>query len=74
MSGKEKFEYFWKIAFLVIFGLIIGVAGVYTVATYPFSLATVIYGLFAVSGLGACGLFSWKLIKEYIETRKAEKE
>lgn len=75
LTKKEKVGYWVKIIFFAIFGLICAVAGLYTIITYPFSLAVLIFFL----GMGVCGttFCSWvvvKLIKEYFWWIKKEKD
>ena len=74
MTSKEKFDYWWKIVFLSIFGLAVGAAAVYTILTYPLSIFTILY--FAIGG-GGCGfsfLAAKKLFNEYKRSKTEEKE
>ena len=65
MSGKEKFDYWWKIIFLIIFGLIAAFAAVYTIVSYPFSFLTLVYFVGMGGGAVFCVWAVKTLIKEY---------
>ena len=65
MSGKEKFDYWWKIIFLAIMCLIGLAAGVYTLVKFPFSLLILLYVVMAVVLGGLSGLGARALFKEY---------
>lgn len=74
LTKKEKREYWVKIIFLSIFGLICAAAGLYTIIALPFSVMVLIYFI----GMGVCGtaFCSWAsvtLIKEYRNWIKKEK-
>ena len=70
MTGKEKFDYWAKIIFFIIFALASGAAAIYTLLTYPFGVLTLLYFF----GMGAgCAFSIWAatgLIKEYRKKRK----
>ena len=74
MERKEKFDYLWKIVFLIIFGLLIGVAGIYTIIRFPFTIGTLVYLLFGLSGAVFCGFGAASFIKEYITIKKNDKK
>ncbi len=65
MTRKDKADYWFKIAFIVIFAVIIGAAGIYTIVSYPFSLLTLLYFALGCAGAFGCGWIAKKLIKEY---------
>jgi uncharacterized membrane protein YeaQ/YmgE (transglycosylase-associated protein family) len=74
MEQKEKLDYLWKIIFLIVFGLIIGFAGIYTIIKFPFTIGTVIYMLFGIAGAVFCGWGAASFIKEYITIKKNDKK
>ena len=70
MTGKEKFSYWWKILFLIIFGIVIGMAAVYTIIALPFNFGTLVYLLFGLAGFALCEWAASKLIREYYTVKR----
>jgi len=65
LNRKEKFDYWWKIIFFIIFCLISATAAVYTLVAFPFNILNVVY--FLGEGLAAAGtgFLAYTLLKEY---------
>jgi hypothetical protein len=74
MTKKEAFGYWFKIIFLAVFGLIAAGAAIYTFFWYPFSILTLIYGVFMGGGAVFCGWAVKTLTKEYFFWKNKEKE
>ena len=74
LTKKEAFGYWWKIIFLAIFGVVAAFAAVYTVVSYPFSILTLIYGVFMGGAAVFCVWAVRMLVKEYFYWKNKEKE
>ena len=74
MTKKEAFGYWWKIIFFAIFGIFAAFAAVYTVVSYPFSILTIIYGVFMGGAAVFCAWAVRMLVKEYFYWKNKEKE
>lgn len=65
MTTKEKFDFWWKFIFLIVFGIATGAAAVYTLVAFPITVLTIIY----VLGMGSGSFFSFymarTIFKEY---------
>ena len=74
MTAKEKFDFWWTIIFLAVFGLATGAAAIYTLIAFPITVLTIIYAL----GMGSGSVFSFVMVrriyKEYKYWSAKEKE
>ena len=74
LSKGDKAKYWALMIFLGIFGLGMLFASIYTLATYPFGILTLVYGIGTALGFAFC---LWSIIwwaKEYKMWLNKEKE
>lgn len=74
MTAKEKFDFWWKFIFLIVFGIVTGAAAVYTLVAFPITVLTIIYALGMGSGSFFCFRMARIIFKEYKYWTAKDKE